>query len=273
MTSQASPDLQQLTETVARLSDALATSERRHNAMARSIRWASLAFIVLVAAVIYAASDWVKVYAAQQSVHWDPFKKALEQQPPGLNNVLMSLMGAEGMEGAMVKVLQASSMVAAQETMSFQQCVKGREEGTPEEQAKTLCYAKTTVEDLSEFFLDDAGNLPVPPGPDAPREEQMAYAESLMASTLMATGQTLVDASALVHRVRRDSDLLRRTVNDIGGLKRTLDGIKGELRLMNGALRGVPVMATEMNVMNQHMSVMSYGVGSTMGRMGNIMPW
>ena len=32
-------------------------------------------------------------------------------------------------------------------------------------------------------------------------------------------------------------------------------------------------MAGEMNVMNRQMSVMSYGVGSTMGRMGSIMPW
>jgi hypothetical protein len=76
-----------------------------------------------------------------------------------------------------------------------------------------------------------------------------------------------------VHRLRRDSDLLRHTVNDIGGVKQTLDGIKYELGIMNIALRGVPVMAGEMGVMNRQMSVMSYGVGSTMGRMGNIMPW
>jgi hypothetical protein len=46
-----------------------------------------------------------------------------------------------------------------------------------------------------------------------------------------------------------------------------------ELHLMNQALRAVPIMATEMNAMNHQMSVMSYSVGSTMGRMGNIIPW
>jgi hypothetical protein len=32
-------------------------------------------------------------------------------------------------------------------------------------------------------------------------------------------------------------------------------------------------MANAMNVMQRRMSVMSYGVGSTMDRMGDIMPW
>ena len=101
----------------------------------------------------------------------------------------------------------------------------------------------------------------------------MAYAQKIMIATLMAGGQTVVDAAALVHRLRRDSDLLRHTVNDIGGVKKTLEGIKNELSTMNMAMRGIPIMAGEMGIMNRQMSIMSYGVGSTMGRMGNIMPW
>ena len=79
--------------------------------------------------------------------------------------------------------------------------------------------------------------------------------------------------AALVHRLRRDSDLLRHTINDIGGPSATLKGIEKELHLMNAAMMSIPVMAGEMGAMNRQMSVMSYSVGSTMGRMGNIMPW
>jgi hypothetical protein len=273
MTSQASPDLTRLAETVARLSEALAASERRHAAVARMVRWGALAFIVLVAAVVYAGSDWVKAYAAQMAAPWDAYEQQMAQQPPTLDKILMSLMGSEGMEGALVKMLQSTTMIGAAETMSYLQCVADRDKLPPAEKIKKLCYSKTQVEDLGEYYLDADGKLPEPPGPNATQQEQMAYAQKMMAGTLMAAGQTLADGAALIHRVRRDSDLLRRTVNDIGGVRETLDSIKRELATMNVALIAVPAMAGEMGAMNRQMSVMSYSVGSTMGRMGNILPW
>lgn len=123
------------------------------------------------------------------------------------------------------------------------------------------------------YYLGTDGKLPLPPGPESSQRGQTAYATKLMEGTLMAAGQTVVDGAALIHRLRRDSDLLRRTVDDIGGVKEMLQSIQQELHLMNVALISVPAMANEMNVMNRQMSVMSYSVGSTMGRMGNIMPW
>ena len=76
MTIQTHTDLQQLTETVTRLSEALAASERRHSAMAQAIRWGALTFIVLVAATAYAASDMVKAYAAN-GFTWDQAQKMI----------------------------------------------------------------------------------------------------------------------------------------------------------------------------------------------------
>ncbi|MEJ2326327.1 MAG: hypothetical protein P8Y25_05660 [Chromatiaceae bacterium] len=273
MTTQPNPDLQQLAETVARLSDALAASERRQIAVARAVRWGALAFTVFVAALLYAGSDMIKAYASQITVTWDRYEHQLALQPPPLDKILMSLMGSEGMQGALVKVLQSSSMIAGEETQSFLECVKARSRLPEPEKRKKLCFSKTLTEDLGQFFLDDRGELPKPPAPNAGQDEQMAYGQRMMAGTLMAAGQTLVDAAALVHRLRRDSDLLRGTVNDIGGVRKTLEGIRQELWTMNVALRAVPAMAGEMGVMNKQMSVMSYSVGSTMGRMGNIMPW
>jgi hypothetical protein len=273
MTAQTSPDLSQLTETVARLSEALAASERRHAAVARTVRWTSLTLVTLIGTAIYAGSDRIKAYAAQMMPSWDGHAQQMAQQPPTLDKILMSLMGSEGMEGALVKMLQSATMIGSAETMSHVRCMDERSRLPEAERDKVLCYSKTPVEDLGEYYLDASGKLPEPPDAGASQQQQMAYAQKMTAGTIMAAGQTLANAAVLLHRVRRDSDLLRRTVNDIGGVEQTLNGIKDELARMNVALRAVPVMAGEMGVMNQQMSVMSYSVGSTMGRMGNILPW
>jgi hypothetical protein len=271
MTHQTRSDLQQLSESVSQLCEALAASERRRMATARAVRWGALAFIVLVAAVLYAASDQLKAFAAQ--ISWDSYEQQMAQQPPALDQILMSLMNSEQLQGALVKVLQSTSMIAASESADYVACEAERAALPPEEQKAKLCFTRTPVEDLGEFYLNGDGTMPQAPGPGASQQEQMAYAQKLMASTIMAVGQVAVDGAVLVHRIRRDSDRFRETVNKIGGVRETLNAIRDELHMMNGALLSVPAMANEMNVMNRQMSVMSYGVGSTMGRMGNIIPW
>ena len=273
MTAQTQTDLQQLTATVARLSEAVAAGERRHANTMRGIRWVAMAFIVLVSAVVYASSDLIKAYAAQIKNPWAIAEDQIAAAPPSLDGILMSLMGTKELSGAVVKVMQSAAMIASQETISYLQCEEKRSLMKPEEQANTLCFSRAAVEDLGMYYLDADGKLPQPPGPGSSEQEQMAYAKKMMQGTLMAAGQAIVDGAALVHRLRRDSDLLRHTVNDIGGLNQALSGIEHELHLMNGMMRSIPVMAGEMNVMNRQMSVMSYSVGSTMGRMGDIMPW
>jgi hypothetical protein len=273
MTIQTHTDLQQLTETVTRLSEALAASERRHSAMAQAIRWGALTFIVLVAATAYAASDMVKAYAAN-SFTWDQAQKMIAKENPKLDSILMSFMDSKELTGTIVKVMQSASMLAAHETNSYLACVDERQKlPTQEERDNKLCYSKAAVEDLGMFYLDDNNELPNPPTPDASPQEKMAYNMKMMEGTLMAAGQSIVDGAALIHRLRRDSDLVRNTVNEIGGVSDLLRGIKSELHMMNGMLTSIPAMANEMNVMNRQISVMSYSVGSTMGRMGSVMPW
>ncbi len=104
-------------------------------------------------------------------------------------------------------------------------------------------------------------------------QDQVAFSMKMMQGTLMSAGQAIVDGAALMHGLRRDSDLLRHTVNDIGGPTEALNDIEYELQRMNAALISVPIMAGEMGNMSHQMSVMGYSMGSTMGRMGNIMPW
>jgi hypothetical protein len=103
------------------------------------------------------------------------------------------------------------------------------------------------------------------PGIDRQTAFQMAFAR--------AEGQVFVDAGILLKRLREDSDAFRGKLKQGGGTNALLAGIENELARLNVALASVPAMAGEMNVMNRQMSVMSYSVGSTMGRMGSVMPW
>lgn len=279
MPAQQTPDIQQLAQTVAELSAALAASERRHAAIARSLRWGALAFVVLVGAAVYAASDWMKAYAEQlaPSAYLGQLERQMAASPPQLGGILQSLTGTEAMEGALVKVLQSASMVAMMETgrpgapgqQSFADCIRERE-ANPE--SDKLCYAHTAVQDLGEYFLGADGKPLTPPGPNASREEQAQYAEQVMAATMMAGGQAVVDMAALVHRLRRDSDRFRGLISS-QPISATLAAIQQELHNLNRTMSAVPAMAGQMDVMNRHMATMSYSMGSTMGRMGDFMPW
>ena len=81
----------------------------------------------------------------------------------------------------------------------------------------------------------------------------------------MKDSQTLENTGILINRLKEDSDFLRT--------HRGLLNIGKELRMLNNALSSVPIMAEEMRQMNVKMGVMTYGVDSTMGRMGRMVPW
>ncbi len=98
-----------------------------------------------------------------------------------------------------------------------------------------------------------------------------------MMGFMQVTSQVMVDAAVVMKRVREDSDAIHSTFQKEGGpsivLHHAIKGIHNELFRLNIALASIPAMAGEMNVMNRQMSVMAHGVGSTMGRMGNMLPW
>jgi len=269
MTAQAQTDsLQQLHETVTQLANALSASERRHAAMARTVRWGALAITTIMVTLAYISSDIFKAYASQVGF-WDQVEKQISAAPPQLDGIMMSLMQTKELNAALVKVMQSASQIATVETPGYVKCTEARENGDE------LCYASAAVEDLGEYFLDEQGQPPMPPATNDPMNpEYQQYMKKLMEGTFMAAGQTLIDGAVLVHRLRRGSDFLRgKVINQMGGTNELLKGIRDELSHMNGMMMAIPAMATEMNAMNRHMSVMSHGVGSTMGRMGNIMPW
>ena len=215
--------------------------------------------IVLVATTSYVASDTVKAYAAT----WGQIEDKIAEDPPKLDDIMQSLAGTREIQGALVKMLQSAGAIAAREKQTYLECVQ--EKGKYPRASRELCYARTGVEDLTQFFVDEKGELLDPESPE--------FKKRVMEGMLMAGGQVLVDAAALFHRLRRDSDVFRETVNKVSGTNGLLNGIQRELHAMNGMLAAIPPMSAEMNIMNRHMSVMTYSTGSTMGRMGSIMPW
>jgi predicted RND superfamily exporter protein len=88
----------------------------------------------------------------------------------------------------------------------------------------------------------------------------------------------LAAAETLVLRLKQDSDVMRGRLNKeegsgLEGLENLQKTLGMELNRLNATLAAIPPMVNEMHEMNRQMSIMSYGVGSTMGRMGSIIPW
>lgn len=90
------------------------------------------------------------------------------------------------------------------------------------------------------------------------------------AAIMQGTVTTFVDTVVLLQRIREDSNAFR---NLVGGPVPALEAIESELKKLNIALASVPVMAAQMDLMNRNMASMTYSMGSTMGRMGNWVPW
>ncbi len=90
--------------------------------------------------------------------------------------------------------------------------------------------------------------------------------------------EPMAAAGILAVRLKQDSDALRGKLkkeegSGMEGLENLKMTLGMELEKINAALSAIPPMAGEMHEMNRQMSIMSHGVGSTMGRIGSIMPW
>ncbi|AGA89220.1 hypothetical protein Thimo_0351 [Thioflavicoccus mobilis 8321] len=150
-----------------------------------------------------------------------------------LNNIDANLM----VLGAMGQAMQAV-------TPAIQQAV----DNNPDVQAYMQRYFK------------EHGLNPAP-------EQQAAYAQQALMESLVGT---VIDSIVLVQRIRQDSNAFRELVT---GPDDVLRDIEGQLDTMNRAMLSIPIMAAQMDAMNRNMAAMSYSMGSTMGRVGNWMPW
>jgi hypothetical protein len=224
-----STDLEQLTQSLAHLTEALASSERRYVQLARIVRWGTLVVFLIVVIVGLTVSNTVGIAHAEKEQGFQQGQTVVE----ALNNINANLtlfgMAGDGLQQV---------VPAIQDTMMK----------NPDVQSQVKAYLKEQ-------------------GIEETPENMKRYAT---AAILKNTVSTLVDAVVLMQRIREDSNAFREMV---GGPGPALHAIQHELRLMNGAMMSIPAMATQMDLMNRNMATMSYSMGSTMGRMGNWMPW
>ncbi len=236
--------IDQLQEMVARLGGALSASERRTARLERGLRWTLLG---LAGAAALGAAVVLQPLGQAVAQNGVPPSNSVEEALDRINQNLMPL-------GMMGQMMQAGFAAAVREAEAAQR--------DPSIQSPLGEYTKA-------YFADYLKAHKIPPGDVTPQLTQQIYQQAIME----AAGGLLVDAGVLLARLRQDSDFFRTFLDKLGGPNDLLAGIQKELHLMNGALASVPAMAVEMHAMTQQMGVMSYSVGSTMGRAGSWMPW
>ncbi len=264
------PTLQELNETLNRLTFALAASERRHASMVRWVRWGALALFAAIALSASVNLDRFNTAFGTPGNAVEPCSTLDCQLQPvsrffGMMNELMGgMMQSRDVEAYMygrypdyrkkvetIKARQEIYKSGAGQELDVKQCAELPDSGCPAGDEECLQAAKEICADFAWIM-------------GAMQERFPALA-----------GQTIVDMALLVRRLREDSDEIRKLAKrmNIASPGGPVGLVALELSKMNRALDAVPAMANEMNVMNRQMSVMSHSVGSTMGRMGSMMPW
>jgi hypothetical protein len=245
-----------LRDIVAGLAEILAASERRTTRLERTIRWGVMGILGAVAVILIILLEPLGTTVAQQAT--SPSGSVEE----ALDRINDNLTGPTSTLGMMSQMMYAGINAAISEAET------ALANGTTTSPLYGLAYGvlwdhlKSQGVPSEQINIDTINGIP-------PLEKTQVLRGAIVAST----GSVLVDAGVLMHRVREDSNLFRSVVESMGGPNELLRGIQNELHAMNMVLTSVPVMAAQMDVMNRNMSVMSHGVGSTMGRMGSWMPW
>ena len=278
MTTDRQPQtLEQLTEACGQLALALAASERRRDTLYKRIRWGTAAVVLMMAVGTIISFDKFKpVYAADDGSPESSACNTLDCQIQPISTFFQMM---NELMGGMIQSADVHRYMY-QEHSDFRSVANKLE-------TKQRSYAELTGTESLDIMScnkpsvynqcpSDTGNEQCREVVDAICGDALWMRQTLQERFPALAGQTVVDMALLVRRLRADSDEFRNYL-DAHNMADRKGGpialVADELHLMNQALRAVPIMANEMNAMNHQMSVMSRSVGSTMGRMGSMMPW
>ncbi len=259
--------IDELQAAVSQLANTLALSERRNLRLERMIRWGVLSMLLAMGFSLVILFQPLGYAIAQQAAQPS---KSVEQAIDRLNENLTGQNSTIGQVGQMMyQMMQSGTLRAMEEAQNLEgltkaNCTPGAELSPQVKHARIAnqlgFYAKC-------YWLERAVENPTP----------QQYQQAVMAAV---TG-TAVDMGVLVSRIRDDSDVIRVAINNyFESSKDILYGIGHELKLLNDTLESVPIMTANVNTMTHQMGIMaadmntmSHSMGSTMGRMGNWMPW
>ena len=271
-----SKSLEQLSEAVGQLALALAASERRRAALSKRIRWGAAAAVVMLAfGASVSFDDFKSAYAANGG--GAPGGGSCNTLDCQIQPISMFFQMMNGLMGGMMQ----SPDVRRYMYLEYDD-FRARSDEFSEKQNSYVALTGAEPLDImscgqaSVYDQCPADNQQCREAVDSLCSDAQWIGRALQDRFPALAGQTVVDMALLVRRLRADSDEFRDYLDTHNMTDRKggpIAVVAEELHLMNQALRAVPAMASEMNAMNHQMSVMSYSVGSTMGRIGNIMPW
>lgn len=265
--------LDELQTLVAQLGSTLAASERRTARLERVLRWGALTGLSILAitlavtlkpldeAVASTESPSVKLFAKAL----DDFKQGLGQNDnlarflddlAALTHNLRVLTDDAGMmmQSAWGDALEQARVETGIVAQQVTDCQSIQDPSNASVQSLRASYPLGV---FSAGYFCTRPEHPLSP-PQSADLEPVQFAEPL----LKAGSNALVDVGIVLTRVRQDSNAFRQWLASGGG-ERALGQISGELHFLNASIAA----------MVRDMSVMSYSVGSTMGRAGSWMPW
>ena len=260
--------IDELRNLVLQLGNALRLSERRTTRLERSLRWGAVSLLLALAVGLTIVVKPFGLALAQSGERLP--SKSPEEAIDRLTESLTGQGSTLGMMGMMLGnmldlgVRRAVAEARDVPAVSLQDCGPGAQLSPELRQARVTSplgfYVKC-------FFVKTRTENPTP----------QDYQQAVMTAI---TG-TAVDLGVLVARVRDDSDTIRHFIVDyVGDSKKLLTQIGSELDLLNKTLESVPVMTSNVNTMTHQMGIMtadmdsmSRSMGTTMGRVGNWMPW
>jgi hypothetical protein len=258
-----------LTETVHLLAEATARNERHCRSLENNLKWVGV--LTLVVMVFYLGSN-MKAQAVPSNL-----EAKLEKVEANLK--VLTLGGAvfEELSKQMSLPLEQTSQKMAEQIANMIIFVSFLGEAMSKQMTLKMAKQDETLNGL-------LAKRPPSPSPQTPpplaQQIQYRMAE-LMAEKVITTpwpklASFIDDLATLVHRVRLDSDALRKSLNvgEGSGLlnNREMDTIQETLRVLHADLRIIPTMAADMHQMNLKMGLMTHDIDATMGRAGRMMP-
>jgi len=259
--------IDELQAAVTQLAHTLAQSESRNLRLERMIRWGVLSMVLAMGFSLVILFQPLGHAIAQQAAQ--PSKSA-EQAIDRLNENLTGPNSTIGQKGQMMQgMMQVGTQRAMAEAENIPPLTKADcRPGADLSDAIRQARIGNQLGFYAKCFL-------VQQGIEEPTPKD--YGNAVMSAV---TG-TAVDMGVLLARIRKDSNLIRNFVVEyVGDSKQLLFGIGKELDTLNTTLESVPMMNANMNTMTLQMGIMaadmnsmSHSMGSTIGRMGNWMPW
>ena len=255
--------INQLEETLAQLTAALAAQERRSVAKAKIVRWGA---IVVIAAVATMAPVAVNIGNDAQAVTSGGSSGNISACDP-MNPATMQTQACVFEQTSRFFHTMNQLMVGMAQTEEVTRWIHNNPIWV--EQAKNGIVDQMSRQNPK--FRDQWNNCQQQP--DNPKCQELLDMVDSAAKQMVFGGlvaQTFVNAGTLINRIREDSDEIRHRTGHVGG---PVGAVALELQRMNIALASVPAMVIQMDLMNRNMASMTHSMGSTMGRMGSWMPW